>query len=134
MGVVAFLWEMNMEIEIEKCIQIFKEEVSKYDLNNYQLNQRYQHTFRVMSNAEWLAKQLNLKKEKIKRAKLIALLHDYGRFYQINTTSSLSDKQLDHAKFGIKLLFEDNRIEKYVTDKEIQKTIQELKQKTPEQD
>ena len=52
-------------------------------------------------------------------AKLIALLHDIGRFEQIRLYHTFSDKDsINHAEFGAKLLFEDGLIRKFVeTDK-----------------
>lgn len=50
-------------------------------------------------------------------AKIIALLHDIGRFEQVKQTKDFADnKNFEHANYGVKVLFEDNLIRKFVKD------------------
>lgn len=113
----------NVILDIDLCIKIFKEDVNHYDFNNQRINQRYFHSIRVMDNCESLAIDLGLDDEKISIARLVGLLHDYGRFYQLSKLGTLSDKKMDHALIGAKLLFEDGLINKYTTDKRVQNII-----------
>ena len=43
------------------------------------------HTYGVIEKSEYIGKELNLSNEQIELSKLIALLHDIGRFEQRKT-------------------------------------------------
>ena len=43
-------------------------------------------------------------------------MHDIGRFEQLKEFSSYKDANLDHADFGVKLLFEESLIDKFNID------------------
>lgn len=106
-------------INIDDCIDEFNNYISKFDMHNNKIKQRYEHTFRVMKNAEKIAKSLNLDDEDITLAKLIGLLHDIGRFHQLEKYNTINDKKtIDHASYGVDILFNDHYIEKYTTNKE----------------
>ena len=53
-------------------------------------------------------------------ARLIALLHDIGRFEQSKMSSDVYDIAdatfFDHAQYGVKILFEDNLIRNFIDD------------------
>ena len=67
--------------------------------------------------SEYIGKALGLNDEEVELAKLIALLHDIGRFEQIKVTDSFIDfKGFDHADYGVKLLFEDGAIRKFIEE------------------
>lgn len=60
---------------------------------------------------------LNLSEEDVKLAELIGLLHDIGRFEQIRIYNTFLDKDsINHAEFGIKVLFENNLIRKFIKE------------------
>ena len=54
--------------------------------------------------------------EEIKLAELIALLHDIGRFEEINFLKQFDSVRFDHASYAIKMLFEDNLIRTFIED------------------
>lgn len=67
--------------------------------------------------SKYISEGLGLDKENIELAKLIALLHDIGRFEQVKRTNDyLDNKNFDHADYGVKVLFEENLIRKFVKD------------------
>ena len=60
---------------------------------------------------------LNLGLKDKKLASDIGLLHDIGRFHQLEKYNSFCDKKFDHADYGAKILFEDNLILNYDINK-----------------
>ena len=101
---------INAEKEFEKYVE-------KYDSKNPKIDRKIKHSYRVIDVAEDIAKSLKLAEEDITLAKLIALLHDIGRFEQIRIYNTFSDKDsIDHADFGVKVLFEDNLIRNFIKE------------------
>ena len=67
-----------------------------------------------------MAKELNLNEEDTNLSRLIALLHDIGRFEQSKANNDVYDNAdsmlFDHAVYGCKVLFEDNMIRKFIDE------------------
>jgi len=85
--------------------------IQTLDQTNEKIRLKIEHSYRVQSLCEKLSKSLGLSDEQIEIAKEIGLLHDIGRFYQIMTYNSMFDQTtLDHADYGVKILFEENKI------------------------
>ena len=61
----------------------FQEYFKKYDTNDGSIVLKIKHTLEVIKKSEYIANGLGLDKENIELAKIIALLHDIGRFEQI---------------------------------------------------
>ena len=102
-------------IDYNKSLQAFKDYLKKYDINNGMIALKVRHTYGVVSLSEYIAKDINLSNEDVELAKLIALLHDIGRFEQAKEYGDFRDyASLDHAELGIKILFEDNLIRKFI--------------------
>ncbi len=78
----------------------------------------------MAENANKLAQGLNLKKEDIELAELIGLLHDIGRFEELKILSKFDSVGFNHAAHGVKMLFEDGLIRKFIQDSEYDKIIQ----------
>lgn len=75
---------------------------------------RRDHTFRVVSLCEIIAKSLNMSQKEIDLAKLCGLLHDIGRFEQIKKYNSFNDlTTLDHGNAGEIILKKDNLIDMF---------------------
>ena len=72
----------------EKLILFIKE---TFDINDDKVKHKLQHTFYVVDNAEYLSKKLGLSAEEIELAKLIALFHDFGRFYEARDYQSFRE-------------------------------------------
>ena len=97
----------------------FDDYVSNYDLNDINIKLKYNHSYRVCKLSEKYAKELGYSKEDIELASLIGLLHDIGRFEQLKVFHTYNDKNsIDHAEYGIKVLFEDGLINKFWNKKE----------------
>lgn len=92
--------------------------VSNYDLNNIKIKLKYDHSIRVMNLMMKYAKELGFASYEVELASVIGLLHDIGRFEQLKEYDSFNDKEtIDHANLGVKLLFEDNLIKKFWSNK-----------------
>lgn len=104
-------------MDLLKAKEEFEKYVEKYDSKNPKIDRKIKHSYRVIDVAEDIAKSLKLAEEDISLAKLIALLHDIGRFEQIRIYNTFSDKDsIDHADFGVKVLFEDNLIRNFIKE------------------
>ena len=110
-------------MELDIAIKVFDEYVNTFDIHNDKVRLKHIHTFEVVKNSETLAKKLNLNEEDIYLAKLIGLLHDLGRFEQVTKYDTFRDFDMDHADFGIKLLFEQNMIRKFISDNKYDEII-----------
>ena len=63
------------------------------------------HINRVIFNAEKIAESLLMESEQIKLAKVIALLHDVGRFEQMMQHETFNDTEsVDHAQLGVSII------------------------------
>lgn len=96
----------------------FVKYVKNYDSNHGKVNLKIVHTYGVVRASEFIAKDLGLSDEDIELAKIIALLHDIGRFEQIRIYNDFRDYMTeDHANLGCKVLFKDGLIEKMISDR-----------------
>ena len=107
----------------QKTEKAFKEYLKNYNVEDGSIALKVKHTYEVVRKSEYIATGLNLDKENIELAKIIAILHDIGRFEQIKIYKEFNDKKIEHAEFGIKVLFEDNLIRKFVEDKKYDEII-----------
>lgn len=101
----------------KKAIQVFKEYVSNYDINDDKIKIKISHILRVAALSKRLAKLLKLNDEDVSLAELIGLLHDIGRFEQVKRYHTFIDKDsINHAEYGVSILFKDNFIRKFIED------------------
>ena len=59
---------------------------------------------------------MGLSREDTDLAQLIALLHDIGRFEQLKRFDSFEPDTMDHAAFGVHLLFEEGKIRDFIKE------------------
>lgn len=102
-----------MEIDFEKALIVFKDYLKDYDLNNGSINLKIKHTYEVVKLSTKIAESLKLTKEDITIAKIIALLHDIGRFTEIKEFQGFEG--LEHAAYGVELLFKKGLIRKFIS-------------------
>lgn len=104
-------------IDFNKAEEAFKQYLKNYDLEDGYIQLKMNHTYEVMKKSEYISLNLKLDKENVDLAKLIALLHDLGRFEQAKKINSFIDcKEFEHANYGVKILFEDNLIRQFIED------------------
>lgn len=113
-------------IDIDKAKREFMNYVKNYNYSDYKIKLKIEHSFRVSTEAKNIAFALKLSQEDINLAELIGLLHDIGRFEQVKRFGTfLDNKSIDHADLGVKILFKDEMIKKFVeeTDKQYYEII-----------
>lgn len=111
-------------IDINNAKRVFKEYVSNYNLQDGKIALKVAHILRVSELSKKIATSLNLSEKDIKLAELIGLLHDIGRFEQVRKYNTFIDKiSINHGEYGVKVLFEDNLIEKFNIDEKYYKII-----------
>lgn len=104
-------------INLRKAQKSFKEYLKNYNIEDGNIKLKIKHTYEVVNKSNYISMGLDLNQENTELAQLIALLHDIGRFEQVKQTSDFLDsKDFDHASYGIKVLFEENLIRKFVED------------------
>lgn len=104
----------------------FKKFISdNYDLSDDRIAGKLDHTYNVVKMAQYIADDLKLNSEDRELAKLIALLHDIGRFDQAKEFGSFREdiKSIDHAALGVKILFENGFIHEFIDDRRFDNVI-----------
>lgn len=96
----------------------FDKYINQFNMNNGNIRIKCYHTNMVVRLMEKLAKRMNLSKEEILLAKIIGLLHDIGRFKQIEKAQIIDDLKtnINHAELGCKYLFEEGHIRDFIED------------------
>ena len=82
--------------------QEFESYLNGYDRENDRIKLKIIHTYGVVKQAEELAGRMHLSAEDTDLARLIALLHDIGRFEQLKRYDSFEPGTMDHAAYGVK--------------------------------
>lgn len=111
-------------MNIDFIDKMFKEYVHTFNIEDKNIYLKYEHTFEVVKFSESIAKKLNLSEEEINLSKAIAYFHDIGRFEQVSLTNTFQDSVMDHADYGVDLLFNRNLIEKFNIDKKYYRVIE----------
>ena len=106
----------------------FDKYAMNYDMNEKMIAFKYNHSYRVVHQAEEICRSLEMDTYERDVASLIALLHDIARFRQWTEYKTFSDKDsFDHGDVGVQILFDENEIKNYTVNKEdydvIKKTI-----------
>ncbi len=92
-------------------LEEFEKYISSYSLDQSYMKLKHDHSIRVMELMGKYAKELGFSDDDIQLAKLIGLLHDFGRFEQYKVFGSDVDhKTVDHADYSVVQLFDKNQI------------------------
>ena len=111
-------------INFEYAMSAFKIYLNNFDSEYGKIELKIRHTYGVVKASEYIANKLNLSDEDTELAKLIALLHDIGRFEQVKHYDSFIDgKSIDHAVLGVDILFKENRIRDFIEDNQYDNII-----------
>ena len=111
-------------IDIEKANKEFDKYVNLFNPKDTKIKLKIEHIKRVSELSREIAKNLNLDEEHIRLAEVIGLFHDIGRFKQIEIYNTFRDKDsVNHAEYSIKVLYEDNLIEKFDIEEKYKETI-----------
>ena len=111
-------------IDIDKAKEFYKKYISQYDQEEPRIALKIAHIYRTAEEAKKIAENLKLNVEDILLAELIGLLHDIGRFEQLKQYNTFIDGiSVNHAEYGIKVLFEDNLIRNFIEDNKYDELI-----------
>lgn len=103
-------------IEIQYAEKKFEEYLDQYDRKDDKIHLKIVHTYGVCACMDEITERMGLAKEDRKLARLIALLHDIGRFEQLKRFHSFEPGVMDHAAYGVKVLFEEGLIRTFIED------------------
>lgn len=112
-------------INYEQAKEAFEEYLQGYDKEDPKIKLKWIHTYGVVDCATRIAENEKMSEEDIELAKVIALLHDIGRFEQIKRYQSFNDDNIDHASLAIKCLFDEGHIRDFGIEKEYDALIKE---------
>lgn len=97
-------------INLQYARDAFDRYLQDFDRENEKILLKIIHTENVASCAREIAFRMKLSEEDCQLAELIALLHDIGRFEQIRLFDSFEPTTMDHAGFGVELLFGERQM------------------------
>ena len=103
------------QIDMEHAKKEFDKYLRDFDLENPKILLNKVHTYGVIKAADYICTREELGAGDRDLALLIALLHDIGRFEQLRAYNSYDDDRFDHARFGVKLLFEQGKIRDFIS-------------------
>ncbi len=103
-------------MDLEYAVRQFEDYLNHYDREDDKVRLKIVHTYGVMDCSRRIAEGMNLDREDILLARLIGLLHDIGRFEQLKRFDSFEPGTMDHASFGVELLFGEGWIRRFVKE------------------
>ena len=103
-------------IDLQHAKEEFERYLDGYDRENDKVKLKIVHTYGVVACSRKIAKGLKLSEEDQKLAEVIGLLHDIGRFEQLKRYDSFEPGTMDHASFGVEILFKEGMIRRFVKE------------------
>lgn len=112
-------------IDYEKSKESFIKYLENFDQKDPMIKRKIVHSEKTVEVAIILGKDLGLTDEQIELVKVIALLHDLGRFEQACKYNNYSDIKtgFDHAKEADNYLFVNNHIRDFIYSSEYDNII-----------
>ena len=107
---------MRKIMDFEHVKAVFEEYLNGYDRENDKVKLKIVHTYGVIRCSEEIGRRMGLQAEDMELAKLIALLHDIGRFEQLKRFNSFEADTMDHATDGVQVLFEEGMIRQFIEE------------------
>ena len=93
---------------MDKNIDFFEKFTSNYNMDEWGIKMKYDHSYRVMSYSKQIAESLDLDSKETDRATEIGLFHDLGRFPQYAEYKTFTDsKSIDHGDKSEEILKEN---------------------------
>lgn len=103
-------------IDFTKASREFERYLDNYDRNDDKIRLKIVHTYGVVRQSMEVARLMKLSDEDIELAGLIALLHDIGRFEQLRRFHSWDARTMDHAAYGVSVLFKEGLIQRFTDE------------------
>lgn len=94
----------------------FEQYLNGYDRENDKVKLKIVHTYGVVAQSTEIAGRMGLDEENTALARIIALLHDIGRFEQLKRYDSFQPDTMDHAAYGVQVLFREGMIRRFVPE------------------
>ena len=112
---------MAERIDRERVTQAFTRYAAGYDPDDIKIRLKTDHTYRVASFTERIARSLSLENPQVDFAWLSGMLHDIGRFEQLKRYGTFIDRlSVDHAELGADILFREGLIRDFADLEESQ--------------
>lgn len=106
-----------MTIDRDRVVRAFADYVGAYDPDDPKISLKIDHTYRVASLCDRIARSAGFSAAEVDVAWLCGMLHDVGRFEQVRRYGTFNDGQsVSHARMGVHVLFEEGRIRDYVDE------------------
>ena len=103
-------------IDLQYAKKAFENYLNDYDQKNEKIKLKIVHTHGVMECSKKITEDMKLSAEDCELAQIIGLLHDIGRFEQLKCYNSFEPGTMDHAAFGVRILFEERLIRRFVEE------------------
>lgn len=103
-------------MNLQYAKQQFELYLDNYDREDDKVRLKIVHTYGVVECSRQIAKRIGLSREDAALAQIIGLLHDIGRFEQVKRFDSFEPTVMDHAAFGVELLFKEGMIRQFVRE------------------
>ncbi len=103
-------------MNLEYAKQQFEKYLDNYDREDDKVRLKIVHTYGTADCSRQIAERMNLPEEDRELAQMIALLHDIGRFEQLKRYDSFEPGVMDHALFGVQILFGEGMIRQFVRE------------------
>ena len=107
---------LDLTRDFDAAKAAFEAYLDEYDRADDKIHLKIVHTYGVVDAAEDIARRMGLTEEDVQLAKVIGLLHDIGRFEQLKCYNSFEPGTMDHAAFGVRILFEERLIRRFVEE------------------
>ena len=92
---------------MKKIKDCFDKYVKQFNIDDNEIKEKYNHSYRVMEYSIKIATSLNMSKEDIKTVAISGLFHDIARFEQwVSFKTWQTKKSFDHGDRGYKILKE----------------------------
>lgn len=104
-------------IDIIHARRVFDAYLDQFDRTDEKIRLKIIHTDGVVRYMTEICRRMGMPEEERRLAELIALLHDIGRFEQLKQYDSFERDTMDHAAYGVRLLFgEQQMIRRFVME------------------
>lgn len=103
-------------MDLQYAKQQFESYLDNYDREDDKVRLKIAHTYGVVECSRQIAGRMRLSEEDKELAQLIGLLHDIGRFEQVKRFDSFEPTVMDHAAFGVEILFKEGMIRQFVRE------------------
>ncbi len=112
-------------MNLEYAKKEFEKYLDNYDREDPKVKLKIIHTYGVMECCRQITERMGLSDEEKELAQLIGLLHDIGRFEQLKRFNSFEPDTMDHAFFGVQILFEEGIIRQFIKEDKWDSVIKE---------